>query len=147
MLALRRKFEYRPYPTNEEYEELSRLLNTSTKRIRTWFHDQHRNNKRKGQQSHDPKECSNETGQELGQKQVLHRSITKRWFSKEQLLILKEVFETTGGKLPNKSQMQSLIERLKENNVRRIKTWFRSERLRVRKKETREVLSQSEQSH
>ena len=68
MLELRKKFEKNPYPTNEEYEELSHHLKPSTKRIRTWFYDQRKMIKTQGQHSHHPEQCLNKTRQELVQK-------------------------------------------------------------------------------
>ena len=144
---LKEKFKQSPYPTKEEYEELSRYLNTSTKRIQTWFYDQHRKIKKQQQHSHHPEEYVTKTGQELGQEQMSHITFTRQQFSKQQRLILKEAFETTGGKVPDKIQMESLINKLKVDNVIRIKRWFTRERAHLRRKETSEASSPCKQSH
>ena len=147
LLVLKKKFESSPYPTKDEYEELSRYLNTSKKRILQWFSDKRKIMKKKGIHFRHQKQCSNDTGQQLGQKQVSHTNSTIQLFSEQQRSILKEAFEATGGRLPDKIQMKSLTDRLKVNNVQIIEWWLKRERARLRKQETLEGSSQSKQSH
>ena len=82
LLVLRKKFESSPYPTNEEYEELSCYLNTSTKGIRRWFRGERKRIKRKDQHSHQSKPCLSETRQQLGQKQMSHTYKVRIFLSK-----------------------------------------------------------------
>ena len=122
LLVISEHFYKNPYPSEKEMKEIAKQLTLGVDNVKNWFYSKQRRAVKKGEHL------------DIENRRVIKE---RKQLTSKQHLMLRKVYESSSGKMPDSKEMGKLAVELKEINLKKFRRWFYFRNWRKQKNQSR----------